>query len=86
MEKEGFVYLLDSLLDQGVNVDTLSTDRHCQIRKLMRVEPRYKKIKHTVDPWHLIKGIRKKLNAASKKKDCALIGKYSCIKISGMIR
>ena len=30
---------------------------------------------HTIDPWHLIKGLKKKLNATAKKKGCEIIGK-----------
>ena len=68
MEKEGFVSLLDGIMEQGVEISTISTDRHCQIRKLMRVEPRYKKIEHVIDPWHLIKGIRKKIECCIEEK------------------
>ena len=76
MEKVGFVLLLDRLLDQGLTISTVSTDRHMQIRKLMRTDPKYEQIVHTIDPWHLIKGLKKKLNAKAKKKGCEIIGKF----------
>ena len=58
MEKVGFVLLLDRLLDQGLTISTVSTEHHMQIRKLMRANPKYEQIVHTIDPWHLIKGKR----------------------------
>ena len=79
MEKHGFVTLMDRILAEEVNVSTVSTDRHMQIRKLMRTDPKYTLIKHEVDPWHLIKGLKKKLNAKAKKKECAIIGTYICL-------
>ena len=73
MEKAGFVGVLNNILSQGVNVKIVSTDRHLQIRKLMREVYGY--IEHAVDPWHLIKGMVKKLRAKSKKKGCEVICK-----------
>jgi len=35
----------------------------------------YNHINHLIDPWHLIKGLKKKLNAKAKKKGCEIIGK-----------
>ena len=76
MEKAGFVEVLDRVRSKGINVKRVSTDRHPQIRKLLRSNPKYKgKITHNVDPWHLIKGLKKKLNAKAKKANCAIIGK-----------
>jgi len=72
MEKEGFERLVERLSEE-LNIDSISTDRHCQIRKLMRVQ--YPHINHYVDPWHIIKGLVKKLNAKAKKKGCESIGK-----------
>lgn len=76
MEKAGFIRVLEGLLDKDVNIETISTDRHNQIRKLMRVDPRFNHIQHVIDPWHLIKGLKKKLNAKAKKKGCEIIGKF----------
>ena len=68
MEKEGFVKLLKALKKDGVKIDMISTDRHIQIRKLMRTDPEFNNIKHQFDPWHVIKGVSKKKNLAAKKK------------------
>ena len=75
MEKAGFVTLMDRVIGEGVNIGTVSMDRQNQIRKLMRTDPNYKNINHAIDPWHLIKGIKKKLNVKAKKKGCEVIGK-----------
>ena len=68
MEKEGFVRLLSKLQREGVKIDIVSTDRHTQIRKLMRVEPQFNTIVHQNDPWHMVKGVSKKINKVGKKK------------------
>ena len=67
MEKEGFIRCVDNLIDNfETDVRLISTDRHCQIRKLMRVS--YDGIIHQFDPWHIAKVISKKLVKASKRK------------------
>ena len=76
MEKAGFEKLIFGLLDRGLKIAEISTDRHGQIRKLMRIHPLLKNITHAIDPWHLIKGLKKKLTAKAKKKDCKIIGKW----------
>ena len=74
MEKFGFERLLKRLLyDEKVDIETVATDRHVQIRKLMRED--YSAINHEVDPWHMVKELTKKLNAKSKKKDFQSLGK-----------
>ena len=72
MEKFGFERLVKRLLDEKLHIETISTDRHVQIRKLMRES--YPEINHEVDPWHIIKGLSKKLNAKSKKKGFETLG------------
>ena len=74
MEKEGFVRLLGAMQKESVKIDIISTDKHTQVRKLMRVDPQFNKIKHQIDPWHVAKNICKKINQASKKKsrECLL--------------
>ena len=42
MEKAGFVKVVLDLQNEGINIHTISTDRHIQIRKLMRTDPRFK--------------------------------------------
>lgn len=54
MEKLGFQRCLDRLLEAGVRVDVVTTDRSPSIRKLMREQ--YSDIQHQFDPWHVVKG------------------------------
>ena len=74
MEKVGCKRTLDNLLDSGVAVATMATDRHTGIRKMMREQ--YPGIQHQFDVWHLIKAITKRLANISKRKDCADIGPW----------
>ncbi|KAL7404301.1 hypothetical protein ABVT39_012725 [Epinephelus coioides] len=67
MEKVGFQRGLDRLLQSGVGVGVVTTDRHPSTRKTMRES--YPEIKHQFDPWHVAKGVKKKATAAAKKKD-----------------
>ena len=69
MEKEGFIRVVDNLRENhGTDVNLISTDRHVQIKKLMKTNEKYKNINHQFDPWHIAKGILKKLTKQSKKK------------------
>ena len=69
MEKEGFIRTVDRLeYDFGASIRMISTDRHVQIKKIMNKDERYKHIIHEHDPWHIAKGISKKLVQASKKR------------------
>uniref|UniRef100_A0A8C5BMA9 THAP-type domain-containing protein n=1 Tax=Gadus morhua TaxID=8049 RepID=A0A8C5BMA9_GADMO len=54
METLGFRRGLDRLLQAGVRVDVITTDRSPSIRKLMRET--YSDIQHQFDPWHVAKG------------------------------
>ena len=69
MEKKGFVTTLGNIEANGIKVDIISTDRHPQIKKDMRVN--HAEIDHQFDPWHLAKSVTKKLSAASKKAGCS---------------
>nr|XP_054775161.1 uncharacterized protein LOC129283348 [Lytechinus pictus] len=78
MEKLGFQRALQELLDAGINVTVVATDRHVGIRKLMREE--YPHIIHQFDVWHVEKAVKKRLLAKSKRKENALLGPWiSCI-------
>ncbi|XP_044172506.1 uncharacterized protein LOC114961035 [Acropora millepora] len=68
MEKKGFIETLSHIEANGIKVDTISTDRHPQIKKEMRVN--HGEIEHQFDPWHLAKSVSKKLAKASKKSGC----------------
>jgi len=52
----------------GIKVDTISIERHPQIKKEMRVD--HGEIYHQFNPWHLGKSVSKKLAKASKKSGC----------------
>ena len=69
MEKEGFIRTLRAIQDvDKLEVHVVSTDRHTQIKKLMRCDPCFKDIIHEFDPWHIAKSIMKKILKASKTK------------------
>lgn len=59
METLGFQRALDYLLQAGVRVDVVTTDRSPSIKKLMR--EKYSDIQHQFDPWHVAKGKRSAL-------------------------
>ena len=62
MEKIGFETTLDRLTETGQLVITdVSTDRHVQIRKLMREKYVPLGITHNFDPYNLVNRVRKKL-------------------------
>jgi hypothetical protein len=66
MENEGCQRSLNKILDQGINVRSLTTDRHTQITAEMR--KKYPSIVHQYDVWHLAKWVTKKLTNKAKKK------------------
>nr|XP_054605995.1 uncharacterized protein LOC129166755 [Nothobranchius furzeri] len=63
MEKEGFVRSLSTLLERGVDVQQVVTDRHTGVQKYLREEK--KEISHYFDPWHMGKENRR----AGEEKD-----------------
>ncbi|KAM7309495.1 uncharacterized protein ISCGN_013126 [Ixodes scapularis] len=54
MEKEGLRRGLDNLLNEGLIVGTLITDRHIGVKAMMTTD--YPNTKHRFDAWHLAKG------------------------------
>ncbi|XP_055366648.1 uncharacterized protein LOC121202406 [Betta splendens] len=66
MEKEGLRRSLAKMSQHGVKLDSIVTDRHPAIQKMLREE----KIMQFYDVWHIEKGITKKLENASKTKEC----------------
>ena len=74
MEKLGFQRAMDELIDSGINVATVATDRHVGIKKAMREE--YPEVLHQFDVWHISKSISKKLLGKSKRKECADLGPW----------
>ena len=80
MEKEGFIRVVENL-KKKVNLRAVSTDRHIQIKKLMRTDPRFSEIIHQFDPWHVAKNISKQLVKSSKSKGNKILYRmiYNCI-------
>ncbi|KAK0138496.1 hypothetical protein N1851_024974 [Merluccius polli] len=74
MEIRGFKEALTTIEGNGVKVSTISTDRHPQIVKEMRVSNPEKC--HEFDPWHVAKGVSKKLAAAAKRRECEGLGEW----------
>ncbi|XP_060768019.1 uncharacterized protein LOC132875289 isoform X2 [Neoarius graeffei] len=74
MEKEGLTRALAQLEEEGVAVKELVTDRHVSIRKMMR--DHHPTIRHSVDIWHIDKGMGKKLTALGKERGCDLVKKW----------
>ena len=73
MELEGFVRCVDQV-EEEKEIDSVATDRHAMIKKRMRTS--YSHIKHRFDPWHVAKGISKKLTKLSKKKGMSIVGEW----------
>ena len=59
MELDGLKNVLRRLDDQQIQVSSLTTDRHKQIRKFMRTDR--KDISHQFDGWHVGRNIKKSL-------------------------
>ena len=67
MELIGCTRTLEDLKNEGIEIATIATDRHVQIRKYLKDE--HPNINHQFDVWHLAKNVRKKLTAVANKKD-----------------
>uniref|UniRef100_A0A8C6TKS8 Transposase n=1 Tax=Neogobius melanostomus TaxID=47308 RepID=A0A8C6TKS8_9GOBI len=74
MELHGFKEALKTIEEDGVQVSTISTDRHPQIVKEMRINNPEKF--HEFDPWHVAKGVSKKLTAEAKRRSCEDLGAW----------
>lgn len=68
MEKYGFCKVLDRLLEEGVPVGTVATDRHVGIRAVIKKDYSGRGIDHQFDVFHIVNSIRKKLKELTKKK------------------
>lgn len=66
MEKLACQTVLDRIFDSGLNIVTIATDRHVQIRKLLTEYP----VDHQFDVFHVSKTLKKKLKIISTQKDC----------------
>ncbi|XP_049272590.1 uncharacterized protein LOC119397635 [Rhipicephalus sanguineus] len=66
-----FVKSLDVVKKKGLNVMSLTTDRHVQVTKYLKTqEPT---IPHYYDAWHITNGIKKKLAAHTKRAGCSVL-------------
>ncbi|XP_073409250.1 uncharacterized protein [Dendrobates tinctorius] len=70
-----FKKALNRILEKGVNVKMLTTDRHIGVRKIMKDS--YGDIVHRFDPWHLARSINNKILFQAKKKHCEVLSDWS---------
>ena len=68
MEHEGLRRAVGVLLDEGLTIETIVTDRHKQNAAWIRKN--LPDVTHYFDIWHVAKGLSKKIDALSKQKDC----------------
>ena len=62
MEKEALIRCMNNIHHlQNLPIKMLSTDQQVSIKKLMKTDERFKHIEHQFDPWHVAKGILKKI-------------------------
>ncbi|KAH6933229.1 hypothetical protein HPB50_013738 [Hyalomma asiaticum] len=71
MEREELVRALLKLESLGIKVRSVTTDRHPGVKSYFRKER--PDVHHYFDAWHVAKGLRKKLMAAGKSRNCAAI-------------
>ena len=74
MELDGLKNVLQRLYDNVINISSLTTDRHKQVRSFLRKNR--KDIRHQFDVWHFAKNIKKHLLKAAKKKCCSELGPW----------
>ncbi|CAN8014538.1 unnamed protein product, partial [Ixodes persulcatus] len=67
MEKVAFVRGLTKLKKEDFTIGSFISDRHPGVEHHMRTEERG--TKHYFDTWHIDKGLKKKLQAASRKSE-----------------
>lgn len=66
MESYAFTRVMKALIDVGISIASITTDRHKSIRKLLR--EKYPDILHQFDIWHFAKNISKELHKKAKLK------------------
>ena len=77
MEVCGYERGLDMLIERGVQIEVVATDRHVQVRKKHREKYAPQGIVHEFDVYHMSSTIRKKIKALSKKPKLAKLGDWS---------
>ena len=71
MEVEGLARCFSTLENNGVEVESLTTDRHRGIQKFLRENKPF--VKHFYDVWHMAKSLYKKLLAVAKRAGYGVI-------------
>ena len=70
MKLDGLKNVIQRLYDNVINISSLTTDRHKQVRKIQ------KDIRHQFGVWHFAKNVKKHLLKAAKKKCCSELGPW----------
>ena len=65
--------LMDILDNFQLDIEVITTDRHSGIKREMKINLQFTHIKHQFDPWHIVKGLSKKINRATKTKGLDVI-------------
>ena len=65
MDLDGLKNVLQKLYDNIINISSLTTDRHKQVRSFLRKN--WKDIRQQFDVWHFAKNIKKHLLKAARK-------------------
>ena len=79
MAKEGFIRCVENIENKlKLSIAVLSTDRHVQIKHVMKSDPRLKLILHKFDPWHFL--FRKKWLKLQRRQVgwCYVIFYFTC--------
>ena len=66
MEAYAFRKVLEMIIDVGVIISFITTDRHQQIKKILL--EKYPEILHQFDVWHFTKNINKQLRRKAQLK------------------
>ena len=74
MELEGAKSCFEYLQRAGLAIKVFVSDRHRGIAKW--IKDNNPSVTHFFDQWHIVKGVAKKLLAASKEKGCEVIGEW----------
>ena len=74
MEKLACQQTLDKLLASYLQINTFATDRHIQIRSMMKTN--YSSINHQFDIFHVCKNLKKKLIKISNQSGCGDIASW----------
>ena len=74
IELDGLKIVLQRLYDNVINISSLTTDRHKQVRSFLRKN--WKDVRHQFDVWHFAKNMKKRLLKATKKKCYCELGPW----------